>query len=205
MCEKIFSCVQYPLDRLKFPVKTVLDVGANIGVFSMYCADAFAPGIQRIVSVEPFSRNAARIRETAARNGLHGLIEVVNAAAGEQAGTAELLLADSHYSHSILPAKVKRPNAAQQVSIITLDGLKREKCLENIDLLKVDVEGVELEVLRGGAELLRTTRALIIECHKGFCTFGNLKTVLAAHGLKPLQGTEALDEDFGDYCFVREA
>lgn len=204
MCEKIFGCQQYPLDQLGHPIHTVLDVGANIGVFSFYCADAFRNTLKSIHCVEPFSKNVARIGAVTRANHLDSLIHPIRAAVNDQPGTADLLLADSHYSNSILASKVKSPNARETVPVTTLDRIRAEQKLGEIDLLKLDVEGVELPALAAGTEVLKHTRALVIEAHKGFCTFGDLVSLLRPYQLVPLNGTTANPGDFGDFCFVRK-
>ncbi len=203
MCEKIFACDQYPLDRLGIPIETVLDVGANIGVFSMFCADRFSATVKKIIAVEPFRKNFERISETVQRNRLDQLVRPLNLAAGNERGQGSLLLADSHYSNSLLPSKVKSPKAAQPVEVTTLNDLMREKELKRVDLLKIDVEGVELKVLEAAADVLAVTGALVIEAHKNFCTFGQLRKLLGRYSLAPLEGTNAADDSFGDFCFVR--
>lgn len=203
MCEKIFTCRQYPLDQLPVPIHTVLDVGANIGVFSLFCADYFGATVKHIIAVEPFAKNYRRICATVRQNRLGELIHPVNQAVSDAPGNANLLLADSHYSHSLNAAKVKNPNSAQPVEVTTLNELKRKHQLATIDLLKLDVEGSELRVLEGGRDVLTVTNALVIEAHKGFCSFGDLKERLAPYNLLPLPGTRAADSDHGDFCFCR--
>jgi FkbM family methyltransferase len=131
------------------PGGLVFDVGANVGDRTAVFVELGA----RVVAVEPQAQCAARLRER-----FGGRVAVEEAAAGAQEGTAELLVASAHTISSLNADWVERVQEsgrfssyrwddAVRVPVLTLDLLIERHGLP--DLVKVDVEGYELEVLRG--------------------------------------------------------
>jgi FkbM family methyltransferase len=156
------------------PGATVLDVGANIGLYALLCGRLAGPtGL--VHAFEPEALNASRLRENIALNGL-GNVQVFEVAAYSHPGTVELnVFAPSFNSwHSIgrpkLPdprdaTKVVDPVSTRTVTATTLDDHCAKHGLQTIDLLKIDVEGAELDVLAGAQALLaeRVVRSLLFE------------------------------------------
>lgn len=145
---------------------TFLDVGANVGQFSVAVSHLF-PGAM-LYPVEPDPLTAAQLR----RN-LQPQIacNVVVTAVGERVGTVEFEVnADSQVS-SILPLgdgrKQAFPESSVQrtisVSMTTLDALFIDKVLPSPILLKIDVQGYEDRVIDGAAELLKKIRWVVLE------------------------------------------
>jgi FkbM family methyltransferase len=128
--------------------KVFVDVGANVGGYSVRAA---AAGM-KVHAFEPNPDNTRALRRNAEINGLS--IDVVECALGASDTTASLI-----------------PNGAVSriteeggidVAMRALDGFE----LATVDLMKVDVEGYELEVLRGATQTLRRCHpTLIIEMH----------------------------------------
>jgi len=92
--------------------------------------------------------------------------EIILAAAGESAGETVLnvgsdlqLTSTGRVLDGTFPAREQR-----SVPTVTLDGVWRERGLKAPALLKVDVEGSELAVLRGGEEMLKQTDCVVLEC-----------------------------------------
>jgi len=149
----------------------VVDVGASIGRFSLAAARAGAS----VVAVEP---NPETFKVLATNVGLNGFrnVRLVNAALGEREGEAELHLPLVRQGSASLRGDWERRFATRTVCVRvkTLDGLVEELGLERIDWLLVDVEGYELEVLRGGPGALGRVQRAIVEV-----SLGNLGTVPA--------------------------
>lgn len=144
--------------RLLPTVDVVIDVGANVG---QYCGLVRSLGFAgRVVSFEPGSEAYAALRAAAARDLCW---ETRHTALADARGEATLQVSRNSVSSSLLPMLVEHVRAApgsetshcEAVPVSTLDaefgGDDRTKWL------KLDVQGAEMAVLRGGGRILRTT------------------------------------------------
>ena len=143
----------------------LVDVGAHIGVHALTAAARLRRlGGGSVVRFEPARDSASKLRAVAARNRLQ--LTVVEAALGAEPGTADLQ-ADPAYDAA--DAGVRSLHArgprVQSVPVTTFDAWAAEARLERLDLVKLDVEGAELEALRGMAGSLGRLRprALVVE------------------------------------------
>lgn len=150
------------------PAGVFVDVGANVGWFSLLVA-AHRPGAA-VWAVEPMPGTAAALRRTLAESRLSSVL-VHQVALSSAPGSADLVAtADSAFAH--LPASGGSRSAAGRAippgaglvtcSVVTLDQMWTEAGRPRVDAVKVDVEGVEPEVLRGGTALLRRCRPLLV-------------------------------------------
>jgi len=146
------------LPRLLGPDSVFIDVGANQGEFTLVAAKHARRG--RVIAVEP----VPSLREDLAANlRLNGFdnVTVVALALADRPGTLTLYADDrtvegfrNEGTASLWSGGV-RAQVVGEVEVDTLDRVVSRLALERIDLMKVDVEGAELAVLRGGAEALR--------------------------------------------------
>jgi FkbM family methyltransferase len=142
---------------------TVVDVGANHGMFSLEAAYLTGPtGL--VHAFEPTPRTRARLEQNLAVNRLT-TVKVFPSALGAAPGTAQLRV---HYElsglNTLAPRDVTwnhKTLAADEiidVPVTTLDDHAEREGLGRIDFLKIDVEGFELGVLQGARRLLREGR-----------------------------------------------
>ena len=150
------------IDATVTPGATVVDVGANIGYNTIYAARRTGRS-GRVVAVEPAPDNLAVLERNLAAARLSNVV-VERAAAGRAAGTCDFYLrgatsaVNSLYPESCYAAVT----GVLRVPVARLDELVDGEA----DLVKIDVEGAELEVLEGMSRLLRHPRlALIVEWH----------------------------------------
>lgn len=141
-----------------------LDVGANIGYFTMLMASIATRGA--VHAFEPLPLNAALVTASAALNGFRNIV-LTTAAVGSTPGTVEFVEAvDSAYS-SIHDTGRKGVGRRFEVPVVTLDAHVEAHALGAIDVLKVDVEGAEGMVIDGAAALLadpaRRPETILIE------------------------------------------
>jgi FkbM family methyltransferase len=143
------------------PGDVFYDNGANIGFFSLIAACRVGPAGQ-VYSYEPVPRNAAAITRSCEANGLVG-VHVFAEAVGAETGRAELFLA-RHLGGATLAAVSTPPdmNGRIEVEMTTLDDSIAMHRLRPPTLVKVDVEGAEVDVFRGMAETLRVHRPRIL-------------------------------------------
>jgi FkbM family methyltransferase len=149
--------VQEALQRELRPGAVFWDVGAHIG-FTSLIASRLAGPTGRVEAFEPFPPNLERLAGSVSLNGFTN-VTVHPLAICDRDGTA---LFHPHESSS-QGSLVEDPSAAAiQVPCQTLDTVARR--LLPPDLIKVDAEGAELDVLKGGRQFLMTVRPhLIVE------------------------------------------
>jgi FkbM family methyltransferase len=164
---------QADIDRLIFRAlvqvgDVVLDAGANIGVTA---AEALASGARHVICVEPERSLAERLRMLESLSS--GRLSVCNCALGAQDGIAELLLSRAHnQGHTMSPTMISLfpdlfDGQRQTVSILTADHILLER---PADLWKLDVEGLEADVIEGAKQVLRRSppRAILAELYDPF-------------------------------------
>jgi FkbM family methyltransferase len=144
-------------DRLREGMN-VLDVGANIGYFTML-ASALVKSSGSVIAIEPNSTNVKLIEASRRANGFNN-ISIIQAAAGRAPG---LLVINSAYSNGTtarLPDEIQSLMAATTVACLKIDDLVPVD--KKIDFIKIDIEGAELNALTGASELIRRCRPTIV-------------------------------------------
>lgn len=140
------------------------DVGGNVGYFSMLLADLAAHGAIHVF--EPIPLNAALITTNRELNG-YGHVIINNCAVGDRVQTLNFTVAaDSAYS-SLHDVGRSPAVATIAVQMTTLDDYIKQHGIPRVDVMKIDVEGAELQVIRGAAQLLgdvpRAPRVVLME------------------------------------------
>jgi FkbM family methyltransferase len=130
------------------PGMTVIDVGANIGEYSLFMADLVGPK-GRVIAVEPEPENFARLCK-AVRHLAH--VEKIHAAASASRGKLLLFLSEKlNVDHHTYDDGEGRP--CLEIEAIALDDhVPIGAC---VDLIKIDVQGAELSALKGAERILR--------------------------------------------------
>jgi FkbM family methyltransferase len=148
--------------RLLGPGMTVVDVGANIGYFTLLAAARTGP-TGRVIAVEPSPYAHQRLAETIRRNGLTQ-VRVEPIALGDQAGEFDLYIPpEEARNHS--PTLVPAPGMTTvRVPVHTLDDRLDEWGIDRVDLLKLDVQGFEPHVCRGAVRAFREGRIRALMC-----------------------------------------
>ena len=157
---RVFLANEYRFDR---SVKTLLDVGANIGAFSVFAARQLPKA--QLVAVEPFPNTYARLAQTIERNGLNSRVRCVQSAVTNQTGEVHFDAAvDSHsYARRIVDAS---SDQAIRVPALTLGDLLEQAGWSEVDYLKMDIEGGEYLALGAIPEsMLRRAKAIGLEYH----------------------------------------
>ncbi len=136
------------------PGMTVVDVGANKGYFTLLAAQLTGHQGQ-VLSFEPAPENACWLRKSIEANGAQG-VRVFEVALGDHAGERVLHLGNVSGFHSLLADLPDRTGDTLGVPCDTLDNVLSEAGVTSVDLIKIDVEGAEMEVLVGAEETLRS-------------------------------------------------
>jgi FkbM family methyltransferase len=146
------------LRRLGFSPGTVIDVGVAHGTPDLYAVfpDAYFLLIEPLPDFEPVLRQILEGRQG----------RYVMAAAGRAPGVALLNVHRDHLAGSSLYREAMGPAAdgePLQVEVVTLDAVLQDAAALPPYLLKVDVQGAELDVLEGGAATLEHTEVVVLE------------------------------------------
>jgi FkbM family methyltransferase len=141
------------LDRYLRPGDHALDVGANIGTYSLFIAARVGP-TGRIDAVEAEPTTAERLRHTIGRNDLAGLVHLHPVAVDAQQGTVRFFV-DRDVANGIATEDDPR-GLAIEVPARALDSLVAPD--RRLAVAKLDVEGVEVQALEGATALLSHQR-----------------------------------------------
>lgn len=155
------------------PGMTFIDVGANVGIFSIPAAQKVQNG--QVFAFEPSHWTHQRLVKNAEINKLTN-VHAVCSAVGDYNGEAVLQInvpgkdglntigKPSHWDSDVV--------AEERVPITTLDDFVRLNAVSHVDVIKIDTEGAELLVLRGARDLLAKPNAPLILYEGGFLSKG---------------------------------
>lgn len=195
----------------------LLDAGAHQGQFSVI-AHHIKPNVS-IVAYEP--QSAAADKYLAVLNGAVN-VTLHHVALGNTEGDSEINISRRSDSSSLLPTSDELPklfkntehHATERVRVARLDGFPEHWQHAHRAFLKIDVQGLELQVLQGAAEALKHSAYVYVECshvelYKGQALFEDVKAFLDEKGFHV---TKRLNEDViadkliqADYLFERKS
>lgn len=157
--------------------RTVLDVGANTG----QTARAFL-GLFPQATVYSFEPVAATFRQLAGTFAENPRVVCEPVAMAERNGEEQMLVGDESVCARIVDDDVRGDEVWQRqtVTVVRLEDYARSRKLGQIDLLKTDTEGRDLNVLRGGDALLRAGAVAFVLCEVGFSDADTQHSPLAA-------------------------
>lgn len=150
------------------PGFTVIDVGAHIGYFTLFIS-RLAGLNGKVFAVEPLPKNVGRLKEHLIRNHCGQNTKVLQLALAECDKNEEFLCYDiSTVGKLSSPESSALEKTSRRITVEcrTLDSLLKDNIIQPPDLVKIDVEGAELRVLQGMADILRIYKpCILIETH----------------------------------------
>ncbi len=155
-------------ERLDLSGKTVYDVGAFHGLLTLF----FASRAKAVVCFEPNKRNRERLMENLALNGIENVV-VRATGVGSRRETLKMvgdpLMPGGSSVDGKMVEHLERTGVGvvtEEIPIIALDEEIRDANLPAPEFIKIDIEGWELEALRGARETLKLHKpALFLEMH----------------------------------------
>ncbi len=169
--------------------QAIFDIGANIGTWTIL-AKALYPETE-IYAFEPLESHCAKF--TAATRGLQG-VTLHQLALGAMPANLQMNVLNRSDASSLLPMTSEcsqhfalKDERTVTVRVERLDDLLRAKTIPQPDVVKLDIQGYELEALRGGEVTLMGAHAILaevslIELYKEQCLFHGLAAFLAERG-----------------------
>lgn len=150
-----------PFYHLSKEANTIIDIGANIGYFSIIAAAANPSS--EIYSFEPVNRVAERFEEQTRLNKKFNIV-VERKVVGDANGNVKFFVPKGNQMSLASSTKKGWVSDVEEVSVpsITLDSYKLNQKLNKIDLIKMDCEFHELEVLKGMKEILVSDKPIIM-------------------------------------------
>lgn len=140
----------------------VVDIGANIGYYTLLCARAAGP-LGQVYAFEPEAENFGLLRENVRRNGYHN-VQLENVAVSDATGRLSLFVCGENRGDHRVYSPAESSRSTVSVKAIRLDDYFADDP-PLIDLLKMDVQGAEGRALEGMRSLLkfRPPRAILTE------------------------------------------
>jgi FkbM family methyltransferase len=140
------------------PGDTVVDVGAGVGEEAVVLSKLVSPG-GRVISIEAHPETFACLKQTIAKSGANAVTPLLCAAVADD-GVASIDEGDVHLANSVMTG-----SGTIQIPARSLDSIADELDLQEVALVKMNIEGAERLAIQGMARLIRRTRHVAISCH----------------------------------------
>jgi FkbM family methyltransferase len=203
------------LDETIHPGSVLYDVGANVGIYSLYAAHMY-PDV-RAVSFEPDPLNYARLNKNIHANGFSGRILPYPVACSSHGGVSELnssAFVEGKAEHVVGRARARDGEPERTFAhragliVVTLDTfIDSAPSLAPPTHLKIDVDGLDMEVLKGAARTLGrdSLRDVIVEGYHEAST--TIRSLLEPHGFRHRRTTDhrslPVGKPYGNYIFSK--
>ncbi len=168
--------------------QTIVDVGANIGLASLYLARRFPAA--RIVAIEFEAENFEQLRRNTAA---YPNIECVHAGLWPHDGVVAVANPGAAKWAHVPTAAADDRGATEAVRAVSMETLMAERGIASIDLLKIDIEGSEYELFEAAPDWMNRVRTVAIELHD------HLRPGAGARFLAALRARPVLLASRGEY------
>lgn len=158
---RIHLADEYNINQLSLsPESTVIDIGAHIGIFSVFVSKK----AKKIFAFEPVSENFDLLKQNIQLNNLEDKINIFNVAVSDKKETLKIYLSKINTAgHSIY----KNSDEYTYAQTVTLQEIFDKNSIEICDLLKIDTEGSEYKILFGLPQnYFKRIKRIHLEHHK---------------------------------------
>lgn len=138
---------------------TVLDIGANLGVYALYFARCVGQ-MGRVFAFEPVPTTFARLKEHIALNNAANIFPVPFALSDRE-GSMKMWVDEIQHAGSSFYVR-SAESELLEVPVTTVDLFVQREGIKRVDAIKIDVEGAELAVIRGADRTLRRDKPLLM-------------------------------------------
>ena len=154
------------LDTFLGSESVFFDIGANQGEFTLFAAKRLTQGT--VYAFEPTSEMFARLSRNVEENGFEN-VRLIQAGLWSESETKPIFTNRSRFSDGsrheglgTLFRTEERDSVVEVIRLTTLDSLARDEKLTRLDAMKLDVEGAEHEVIRGGLSTMERFRPVLL-------------------------------------------
>jgi FkbM family methyltransferase len=142
---------------IESPTSVILDIGANIGMYSLHLS-SILPIEGKCIGFEPRKDVYHRLK----KNVINDRFKAENLALSNKEGVTDIYLPTSHGRSSLVWQEEFEGFKSEKIRTTTLDEFVSQHDFSSITFIKIDVEGHEMEVLEGAQETLKTYSPLIL-------------------------------------------
>jgi FkbM family methyltransferase len=191
MADEIFSRKIYSEAFEERDVRTFIDLGANVGYFTIYVAEHTGRRDLVGLAIDANSSCTAEVEWHVGHNELSGT-KVMTGVAGYPPGvtTATFYVNPSNVASSAQPELNPDVPSKGESAAVTMPAIdvaaewKKISAGKRVDLLKVDVEGFECDLIRNSTELLSLSDRIVLEWHKWITSLDEVEGLLNARGFQ---------------------
>lgn len=184
-------------------ILAIIDAGANVGFTSLFLKTHFPKA--GIVCVEADRDNSQQLKKNIDVNGLQGSIQVLNNALWSNDTDSLVVTSDfrdgGSWSKSVTLESKGSAGATTKVQCITVQKIAATAQLNEIDILKIDIEGAEAELFKTPAFvqfLAERVKFLAVEIHEEFCSRQSIQKILTDNHF------ECREEGETDFCINKK-
>ena len=164
--DEILASSAMCLARFRSQKFTILDVGSNIGIHSLFLADLCSHA--KIIAFEPDPSTFAQLEMHIKDNKMETIIKPINIALSDVVGTADFFVTSDNAYNGLKDTNRKKLFGKLPVKVNTIDNWVKANDLPPIGLIKIDVEGLEHQVINGArGTIARYKPILVIEIYRG--------------------------------------
>ena len=167
VAHEMFSRDDYQIARLPLSGQSIiLDIGANIGAFTVFASYCFRDA--KIFSYEPAATNFEVLKKNIDLNALEGRVRPFQLAVSVKTGEEIMTYSDQEYEHSLIANQVDLAHVlkSEKVMCTTIADIIADNKLDIVDLIKMDIVGLEYEILYALSEdTFKKIRYIALEIH----------------------------------------
>lgn len=199
---EIFEAREYGIldEIIKNAKNPILDLGAHIGLFSLY-ASALNSTVE-ILAFEPEERNFQILKENFRLNKIQNVL-AKNLAVASNEGEIGFNLSEDSHNHSLI--ELENSVAKKKVQATTLEKIFLKNRIEKCSLVKMDIEGAEFDILQVlSPEIFKKIQNIYIEYHEYTSNMNpqRLIQILQKNNFKTQLKKSSYDKRFG-FIFAR--
>lgn len=135
--------------------KTVVDCGANIGIFSIFAA---CLGASKVYAFEPIPETFAMLKSNISRNGLSNIVVPINKAVGEADTKSTIYFSSAGDFGASFEINRSTKSKSMEVEICKIDNILGKECP---GFIKMDIEGYEENALMGATETIKRCKPVL--------------------------------------------